>query len=530
MPHIKLDRNLSYRKIVILISIIISQFGCQSYRDSETITIASAGKLNSVDPAQANTYLSQQILSSLGDTLYIINEKGILETKLARELPEISNNGLTISIRLREDVLFHDGTRFNASAMKFSLQRFMDIGTLNYIIGGRIKSIETPEEFLIVLNLNEKSTSIISLLTSINLTPISPKAYLKYKDRFLNKRFIGTGPFRLTNFNIQHKRLEPFENYWQGKIDSEGIDIITLSNSTSLFGAMVNKDVDLLLSNSLDSDQRNYLHKISKRGKIKEGIGNSIEIGYITFNTKIKPFDNALVRRGITYSIDRELISKRVSYGLRNPLYSIVPQVISNSKNLNWPRYNPSLARSAFQNAGFCNSNKIIMQLTFRSNVPSDKLLAINWQSQVARDLSDCLEIKLNSIESTTLYRQLSQGGFEAVILDWRGAYPDPEAYLAPLLSCIDIMNNVCNNGEAALSGSFWASEEIQKLLRESDKSSGELRINIFRKIEFAASKAASYLPVWIVKPRAWSQNEISKPIFDANGHLRFELIRRIKK
>ena len=74
------------------------------------------------------------------------------------------------------------------------------------------------------------------------------------------------------------------------------------------------------------------------------------------------------------------------------------------------------------------------MPLTFRSNVPADKLLALTWQAQIKRDLNDCLVLNLDGVESTTVYRQLGEGVFKAVMLDWRGTYPDPEAYLTPLL------------------------------------------------------------------------------------------------
>ena len=98
--------------------------------------VASAGKITSLDAAQANTFHTLQLLSALGDTLYRINEDGDLQPSLAKEQPKVTNNGLTISIPLRDDVLFHDGTRFDSEAMAFSIKRFMRIGTLNYVIGG----------------------------------------------------------------------------------------------------------------------------------------------------------------------------------------------------------------------------------------------------------------------------------------------------------------------------------------------------------------------------------------------------------
>ena len=58
------------------------------------------------------------------------------------------------------------------------------------------------------------STSINGLLTSINLTPVSPNSYINHKDRFLNNRFIGTGPYQLATFQPEQQRIIPNNNYW----------------------------------------------------------------------------------------------------------------------------------------------------------------------------------------------------------------------------------------------------------------------------------------------------------------------------
>ena len=90
--------------------LILSQIGCRPTRNSSRLIVASAGKITSLDPAQASTFHSLQLISALGDPLYRIDSNGVLRPQLAKELPEITDNGLTVLIPLREDVVFHDGT------------------------------------------------------------------------------------------------------------------------------------------------------------------------------------------------------------------------------------------------------------------------------------------------------------------------------------------------------------------------------------------------------------------------------------
>tara|TARA_Y100001968_G_C19448242_1_gene766703 strand:- start:4076 stop:5698 length:1623 start_codon:yes stop_codon:yes gene_type:complete len=506
-----------YKKIALLI-IAFTQFSCSPVKETKRITIASAGKIESLDPAQANTIRSLQLISGLGDPLYRLNSNGYLEPRLAKELPKISKDGLSIDIKLRENVLFHDGTLFDSEAMAFSLRRFMKIGTQNYVIGGRIKNIETPSKYLLRIKLTRPSSSINSLLTSINLTPVSPTSYVNYKNKFLNKDFIGTGPYKLTNFQPEKQRIEPFSNYWDKKPNNKGIDYINYRNSSSLFGAIVNGDVDVLLSNSVEDGQRLSLSRMANRGTLRESLGPAMEIGYITIRSNIKPFNKKIIRQAISYSLNRKLITEKVSYGLREPLYSIIPPILKENEFSPWPYYDPILTRNLLTKSGYCNGKKLTIPLTFRSNVPADKLLALTWQEQIAKDLSDCMNIEIDGVESTTVYKQLSEGIYPSVILDWTGAYPDPEAYLSPLLSCNEIDGNNCKKGESVFSGSFWASSVLQKSLEESEKLKGRERLKELNKVESLAADGGAYIPIWLVKPRAWARLNINQPEFDGSG------------
>ena len=121
-------------------------------------------------------------------------------------------------------------------------------------------NLETPSEYSVIINLNKPSSSLNGLLTSVNLTPISPTFYKEYSDKFLNEKFVGTGKYVLTSFSNEVQIIEPNLNYWGDKPNNEGISFIGYSNSSSLFGALKSKQIDVLLSNSIDDSQRNNLN------------------------------------------------------------------------------------------------------------------------------------------------------------------------------------------------------------------------------------------------------------------------------
>ena len=81
---------------IILISLLLNS--CGSKRISKKIIVASSGKIESLDPARANTLKAIQLISSLGDTLYELNSKGELIPELASGMPIISKDRLKICL------------------------------------------------------------------------------------------------------------------------------------------------------------------------------------------------------------------------------------------------------------------------------------------------------------------------------------------------------------------------------------------------------------------------------------------------
>ncbi len=501
---------------IILISFL--QNSCSSKRISQTIIVASSGKIESLDPARANTLKAIQLISSLGDTLYELNSKGELIPELASGMPIISKDRLKIIINLRKNVFFHDGTSFDSNAIKFTFDRFKRIGTMNYILGNKIKSIETPSEYSVIINLNKPSSSLNGLLTSVNLTPISPTFYKEYSDKFLNEKFVGTGKYLLTSFSNEVQSISPNLNYWGEHPLNKGINFVGYSNSSSLFGALKSKQIDVLLSNSIDDSQRKSLNNLSKNKQFKEGNSPFTELSFISLKTSSYPLSNLNLRLALAKSLNRKLISEKVSYGLRKPSRSIIPPILKKDNLELWPKYDYLEARRLLQKENYCNGKILKIPLTYRSNVPADKLIALTWQEEIKNSLKDCIDIELNGVESTTIYKNLSLGIYTAVILDWTGAYSDPEAYLTPLLSCNEIVDGICIKGESVYSGSFWGSNKVESLFLESEKISGIKRSEKLVEIEKIAANAIPYIPIWISSQKAWSQNKISKPIFNGAG------------
>ena len=496
--------------------------GCRPKQEASAnrLVIASKNRIDTVDPGGAYTFGAMQLLSAIGDTLYAINTAGQLEPRLAVGLPKLSADGLKAQVQLRQGVRFHDGTPFNAAAMVFSLERFLAIGKLSYLLGDRVSAARAVGPYTIELTLKRPFSPLAELLSAVNLTPLSPSAYKNHRNRFLNDRFVGTGPYRLSFFTGQQQRLEPFAEYWGAKPANGGIDLVSLSNSTALYGALQSGEVDVLLSTSLEIDQQAALQRQAAAGSLREGSGPALEIGYLTVLTDQPPLNDPRLRQAVAYSLDRNTISRRVTLGLRPPLRDLVPPSLKGSDPQAWPSYNPAKARQLYRQAGYCQGKRLALPLTFRSNIPADRMFALTWQAQLQQDLGDCVELEVTGMEATTAYRQLGEGAFPLILLEWMGDFPDADNYLVPLLGCEEAQGERCLKGASAASGSFWAKPGLQEDLERSASVAGPARAALLRRIQRQTAAANPYLPVWLVAPRAWAQPSISQPRFDGSGRL----------
>jgi peptide/nickel transport system substrate-binding protein len=129
-------------------------------------------------------------------------------------------------------------------------------------------------------------------------------------------------------------------------------------------------------------------------------------------------------------------------------------------------------------------------------------------------------------MEATTAYRQLGDGAFTMILLDWMGDFPDPDNYLVPLLGCDQAQGNRCLKGASAASGSFWSQPGLEQALQRSASLSGPGRAALLLRIQRQTAAATPYLPVWLVAPRAWAQRRVSQPRFDGSGRLLLQDLR----
>ena len=526
-----------------LISVCVLVVACQGNpsssdrvvggEDSDRLVLGTTSKIRTLDPADAYEIMSGNLLYNLGDRLYT-NRVGSteLEPQLATALPSISEDGLTYTIPLREGVVFHDGTSFNAAAMVFSLQRFMDNqGTPAYLLSNIVEKVEATGDYELTLQLKYPFAAFPSVLAFTGLCAISPTAYGTNPKEFQPSTFVGTGAYQLTEFGADIIRLTPFENYWGTKPANAGLDIQVFSSSANLFNAVQTGAIDVAYE-SLDPDQIGSLETQAQQGKLQviKGSGNGIH--YLTVNVLSPPLDQPPVRQALAAAIDRQFLSDRVFQNQVKPLYSLVPSPILAHSPV-FERYADANALTRAQDllktAGFSITNPATIDLWYRSNLNSNSLAANTIKAMIDDRMAGLMVINLQGVESATAYDNLDKGAYPVFLLDWTPDFLDADNYLEPFLSCEKgSPKNGCQAGASQYQGSFYYNDRVQTLIsqerQETDLSKRQADLIAIQTI---VAEDVPFIPLWENQSFVFAQNSVTGIVLQPTQQINFSTLKK---
>ncbi len=480
------------------------------------VTIGTTLKLRTIDPADAYEVISGQLLRNLGDTLYTY-KSGTTELipGLATAMPKVSQDGLTYTIPLRQGVIFHDDTPFNAAAMEFSLQRFIkNGGRPSFLLSDAVESVKATGEYELTFQLKKPFAAFPSLLTFAGSCAVSPKAYEIGDGKFKPDTFVGTGRYKLAKYGSDSLKFDVFDKYWGEKPVNQGIDILLLSSSSNLFNTFRTAAIDIAYL-SLDADQVRSLDEGAKKGKWQEIAGESSTVSYMTLNTKSKPLDKLEVRQAIAAAMDRPLINDRVLRGQAQPLYSLIPTTFDVQKPVFKELYgdgNTAKAKELLTKAGYSAANPFILQIWYPSASTKRALVASTIEAQAKLKMDGIMQVEINSVESPTLFQNIEKGIYPAVLVDWYADFFDADNYIQPFLDCATgSAASGCEKGASQGQGSFYYSDRVNQLIDKQRKEANpQTRKALFGEIQDILGRDVPFIPLWQDKDYTFAQNNIS--------------------
>ena len=422
---------------------------------------------------------------------------------------------------------------FNAQAMAFSLNRFIkNGGEPSFLLSDTVKSVEATGEWELKVTLQKPFAAFPSLLAFPGACAVSPKVYEIGEGKFIPEKFAGTGPYKLTSFNSDSLRLEVFGDYWSEKPKNQGIDLqLYPSNPANLFNAFRTKAVDVAYQSLLPQQVKKLKAYAEKgEGQVIEASGSVVN--FMTLNMNSDPLKQKLVRQAIASLVDRKLLNERILQGQGEPLYSMIPLGFEAYKPVFQTEYgdhNIEKARQLLQQAGYSKENPVTVEIWHSSGSITASIVAALLKALSKRDLDGAIQFQPNSIASAAFFRNVGRGLYESAVSNWYPDFLDPDNYIYPFLYCAKGSTaKGCEEGGSQGQGSFYYSEEMNRLIDQQRKESDSAKRNeIFARIQTLLGQEVPYLPLWQTKDFAFAQNGIKGVIINPSQTFPFWTIGR---
>ncbi len=410
-----------------------------------------------LDPQRTAAASTFVVTNNIYDTLVGVTSDWEITPRLAEKW-DISEDGMEITFKLREDVLFQNGRQLKASDVEFTFNRLKDEESPKARDYDNIKNIEVMDDYNIKF-VTEKLD--VELLKSFvypwtAIVPEEEAANLKTKP-------VGTGAFQLKEWvPQQHIILERNENYYGDKSKLETVKLELIPDATSLMAGLQVGDLDII---PLSGDQVETLKGNTDYSILAQPM-NAVQV--MSLNTDNKILSNEKVRQAMSMAINKDEIIEASSFGYGDKIGSHLPTTSPDYYDTNdVMEYNPEKAKELLKEAGYENGFDIKLTL------PKNYQIHVDAGQVIADQLSKIgIRVNIEIVEWGTWVSEVYSGKkFEMTVVAHTGRL-DSYAFLSRYKSDSDDYISL-KTGEV--------DELLNKALQELDENK---RKDIYKQIQ----------------------------------------------
>ena len=352
---------------------------------------------------------------------------------------EFSEDASTLTLHLRDGVTFHDGTAFNAAAVKYNFERLMDPATgspRQAELSKSVASIETPDELTVVFNLSTPDVAFIGYYIGevTNGAIISPTAIETYGDS-VGSNPVGTGPFKFVSWELgQRVVLERNEGYWGGAPLPKQIVVRPVPDASTRLVELETGGVHYL--NKVEPDQMGF---IAGNSELALHSKPSTSLYGLWFNQNREPFNDLNVRKAIALAIDVDTIVEVLGGDAVVRSQGAVPVLnLGHNPSIAEPGYNPEEAKRLLADSGWTLGSDGVYEkngekLEFSILSPDGRYVQDKQMSEAAQDQLNQLgmSVSLRVVEPGSFSNEWISGNFDMVFLG--GWFTDSDPARGPM-------------------------------------------------------------------------------------------------
>ncbi len=413
------------------------------------IVVTYKDDITTLDPAIGYDWVNWSMIKSLYSRL-MDYEPGTpnLVPSLAESFT-VAPDGLSYTFKLRKGVKFSNGREVVASDVKYSIERAVDPKTqgpgagffgaikgFEDVTGGKattLSGIETPDASTVIFTLSRPDATFLHVL-AINFASVVPKEAVEAAGGDFGKKPVGSGPFVLKDWTIGQKLLfERNKDYFVKDvphIDSFSVEV----GQEPLVALLRLQKGEVDIAGDGIPPAKFLEIKNSADGAKMIVDGEQLHTGYITLNTKVKPFDDVKVRQAMNMAINKERIT-RILNGRATPANQPLPPLMPGyDKSFTGYAYDVAKAKALLAKAGFADGFSTVLYATNTDPQPriaqaiQQDLAAVGVKAEI-RALAQANVIAAGGTEGEA--PMIWSGG-----MAWIADFPDPSNFYGPILGC----------------------------------------------------------------------------------------------
>jgi len=443
-----------------------------------TLVIGTEADPSTLDPLRIGSYAERQYANAIFDTLLEIDASGKVVPHLATGY-EVSADGKTYTLKLRQGVKFHDGTAFDAESVVFNLDRVRDPKNACRCLGNvtAVSSVKALDAYTVEIGLNTPYVSFPAILADTPAMIASPTA-LKANAAGFGNTPVGTGPFKLSSWTKGARFIaEKNREYWKaGRPYADKIEFRGLQNSETREATLLSGALDILMQ---PTPKFTATAKREKKFAVLEPAG--FGTFFLALNVKIPELSDVRVRRALAHATNRDLLLKAVFQNLYKPATTPFGAGFSGlSQVKDYPEFNPAKAKALLADYA-----KPVTLTLISENTPFTQRVMQAVQ-QMWQDVGIKVEIKV--FDQARLIQSMLSHDFQAALFRWSGR-PDPD------LNVYGFFHSTVAARAISANYGQYASPEMDKLLdagrQESDPAK---RIVIYDQVSQLLAKDLPYI------------------------------------
>lgn len=511
----------TFSVLLMLALTSLSLTGCRGRSDSFVIVLSD--NISTLDPVGSPTVdaASERVRVLMFNSLIRKNERFEYVNDVAAEMPKVSEDGLTATFTLRDNIKFHNGSPLTSADAKYTLDTLLasNSGKAASFFEGAgaskqpyITGVDAPDARTLVIHLRKPWLQLLPNLVPIGIIPKGTAAQQ-------GTRPLGSGPFRFVSFdkNQQVLDLEANPDYWEGAPNIKSLRVRVIADANALQAELRSGRVDLVpLPSNLTPDAIISLGQ-DPQLKVEQFPGGNIY--HITFNCESDVVKDARVRRAIAYAINRAEIIQSLLHGQAKIAYSILPEESWAYTPGTKYDYNPEEAKKILDEAGFKDPDGDGPQMRFPKPIEfkiSSSSTLINQYSNVIVDQLKRvgIPVAIATAESNTLRDQLRYGQFQMTTSSWVGGNQDPIFYKDLFAS-----TEIPTADRASRNRSRYSNKELDAILEEALNTTDQAKAKeLYGKAQEIVSRDVPLLPLWYPANMVIARKRVGNIKVDGSG------------